>query len=157
MDRGNKSFFTLPSANLCQPSSEDDLTETACSRESVLPNADKLFIYAEMLKQICRLNPPVQPVQPPDLQPFDPMECKIFSDMSENHFENLQKRNQRKQLDQSAFTSTEKLIKMYPEFVKDNKEDDAYRNIVQLLELSSKKQPQQQQQQQPICSFVQQK
>ena len=81
------------------------------------------------------------------------MECKMLSDLSDNQVDFLQRRKERKQMDHAAFTSAERIVQMYPELVKDNKEEGAYRNLAQLLELSSH---QRENRQQPVCSFVQQ-
>lgn len=148
-------FFQLPDPLICTESDISDPIEETCSRlNGSLPDGNEIFLIAELIKQLSKLTPPLQPVQPPNLEPFDPAQCKVLAKLSDSYAEFVEQKDQKKKLDKEVYTSTEKIVQMFPELVKEKREDGVTSNIFQLLGLSSKKETEKQA---PTCTFIQQR
>lgn len=132
--------FNLPSVTLCDEVHDPDyLSEEVCSRlvaDNTMPDGNRIFLISELIKQLSKLNPPIQPIQPPNLEAFDASQCKLLSNLSENYVEYLEKKDNKKKLEKEVLSSKEKIIQMFPELIKEKRDDDVSSSIFQMLGLT---------------------
>jgi len=140
-----KPFFTLPPPDLCDDEEESDLTKDICARlqsDNILPDANRMYSISVLFGQLIRLKPPVQPIQPPDMEPFDPSRCKLLSELCDGNMES------------NRIKSTERFTEKYIRASKQKQRDgdNVAQNIAQLLDLVTPDSIQQQLEQSSTCT-----